>query len=341
MQALRTLPLRFSAVLLLAVAGACSDGSDHIIDIDATGEVMVVLYRDDNLNAAFNSNVDQILEGVNIDLRVSGALNTRRGGVTDTAGRRAFNVPVGRYVVVVEDTVLSDSLEVSAGSAPFSVTAGDSVVVPVALSYHEISIGEARVLALGQTAWVRGIVMNSPSVFGDSTVHLVDDSAAIRVTSVRPNLPVLPGDSALFLGRRTVRDGQPVIMQVALPVVRGVINPPPPDSISTAVAAIAGGGSLDARFAKVAGVTVTDTATVNNALTLTVTDGTGQLSVILSANTGWGNPNQYAPDAMLDIRGMLVPDPLLPGDWQLKPRQRTDITILPPVPGPNHTGAGH
>jgi hypothetical protein len=46
----------------------------------------------------------------------------------------------------------------------------------------------------------------------------------------------------------------------------------------------------------------------------------------------FGNPNQYAPAAVLDVQGMLVPNPLDPTEFVLKPRQRTDITIRPVPP---------
>jgi hypothetical protein len=119
---------------------------------------------------------------------------------------------------------------------------------------------------------------------------------------------------------------------LVVPVVRGVITPPPPDSISTAAASTASGGTLDARFAKVAAATVSDTATVDGAFTLTVNDGTGDLTVVFSPTVNFGNPNLYAPAVVLDIQGMLVPNPLDPTEFLLKPRQRPDITIRPVPP---------
>lgn len=316
------------AVLALLAAG-CTSNADHVLDVDAEGTAFVFLYRDDNLNSVFNSTVDMPVIGARVDLRLSGAISIRDGGATDTAGIRTIRVPVGRYVVEVDPAVLGDSLIVQSGSAAFTVTAADSILVPVGLAFETVTITAARALPPGRAAWVRGIVMNSPAVYGDSTVHLVDDSAAIRTTHVRPGLPVLPGDSALFLGRRTTRDGQPVIELLVIPVISGVVTPPPPDSVSTAKAATADGGALDARFARVAGAVISDTATVNGTTRLTVSDGSGTLIVELSPNANFGNRNQYVPDVVLDVRGLLVPDPAAIGAWVLKPRFFQDVTIVP------------
>jgi len=329
MHTLPGLRLRIAALALVAAsAAACSTTSDNIVAVDAEGTVYVFLFRDDNLNATYNTGVDLVLEGTNVDLRLNRTLSIRRGGITDSAGVRVFHVAVGRYSVAVDSMVLADSLEIEAGGVDFTVASGDSLPVPVALKYKTITISEARALQPGKAAWVRGIVMNSPGAFGDSTVHIVDDSAAVRTTKVRPGLPLLPGDSVLFLGRRTTRDGQPVIELLVTPIVQGVISPPPPDSIGTGKATTADGGALDARYVKVAGATVSDTATVNNTLRLTVNDGSGSLDVVLSPNVNFGNLNQYAPGARLDIGGLLAPDPLSTGIWVLRPRARQDITVL-------------
>jgi hypothetical protein len=321
----------------MAAAAACSTTSDRILDIDAEGTVLVFLFRDDNLNAAYNSAIDIILKGARVDLRLSGALGRQPGGVTDTLGIRVFRVPVGRYVVDVDQGLLGDTLEVQAGAGEFTVTAGDTVFVPVAVGFPTITITEARALPLGEARWVRGIIMNSPNVFGDSTFHMVDDSAAIRVTNARPNLPVLPGDSALILGRRTMRDGQPTLELQVVPVVPGVINPPPPDSISTGTAATAGGGTLDARFARVTDAALTDTATIDGFFVLTLNDGSGDLHVVQDPSVfgvGGQQPLRvYMPDSTSwNINGMLVPNPLNTSEWVLKPRQRvSDIAQVQPA----------
>ena len=332
MASLRSHRTPAAAALLLVAAAGCSTSPDRILDLDAEGTAFVFLFRDDNLNMVFNNTVDVVLTGVQVDLRLSNAINTRPGGVTDSLGLRVFRVAAGRYVAEVSPDILGDSLVITAGTNPFTVPANDSTLVQVALAFKTITITEARALPLGRAAWVRGIVMNPPGVFGDSTVHIVDDSAAIRTTHVRPGLPLLPGDSALLLGRRTTRDGQPTIELLVVPVVQGLVAAPPPDSISTATASTANGGALDARFAKVAAATVSDTATVDGAFTLTVNDGTGDLTVVFSPIVNFGNPNQYAPAVVLDIQGLLVPNPLDPTEFVLKPRQRPDITIRPVPP---------
>jgi hypothetical protein len=331
----RRLAIPAFAAIVAAASAACSATTDRILDLDAEGTVFVFLYRDDNLNAAYNSAVDIVLKGARVDLRLAGAINRQPGGDTDTLGVRTFRVPVGRYVVEVDQTLLGDTLEVQAGAGAFTVGAGDSILVPVAVGFPTITITEARALPLGEARWVRGIVMNSPNVFGDSTFHIVDDSSAIRVTHARPNLPMLPGDSALILGRRTMRDGQPTLELQVVPVVPGIVNPPPPDSIGTGTAATAGGGALDARFVRVTNAALTDTATVDGFFVLTLNDGSGDLHVVQDPNVFSVGGNQplrvYVPGSTSwTINGMLVPNPLNNSEWRLKPRQRSDITLVPP-----------
>jgi RecJ-like exonuclease len=241
---------------------------------------------------------------------------------------RSFRVPIGRYRAVVNDAVLGDSLEVATGTQEFTVGQNDSIGVIVALTFMTRSIAELRALPLGSKSWVRGVVMNVPSAFGDSTVHLSDSTTAIRASGVRPQLPIAIGDTVRFLGRRTVRDGQPSI-QVFSIVVEAIGTPTPADSLSTLDASMASSGTRDARLVRVAAAMVSDTLTVNGAKTMTVNDGSGPLTIVLPPNTGFNPLAQWRPGISIDAVGLLVPDAASPGKWILKPRNRPDLTILP------------
>jgi DNA/RNA endonuclease YhcR with UshA esterase domain len=269
--------------------------------------------------------------GAHLDIVLRGSRSVVPGGVTDTLGLRVFSASVGRYTVLVAPQVLGDSLEVEAGSGEFTITANDSTLQTVALKYLTYAIIDARSLPTNRRGWIRGVVMNSPGAFGDSTVHLSDDTAAIRLTSVRPNLPIIPGDSVLFLGRRSVSDGQPVflITSTGSVVIQNSGPTPAADSVSSAVAATADGGQRDARLVKVAAAAVSDTVTVSGHKLLTVDDGSGPLTVVLSQSINFGNRNLYQPGITVDVSGLLVPDPVSPGVWLLKPRFGADIAILP------------
>ncbi len=326
---LRTVLSR-ACLLTTIVAGACtSTASDHLLSLNAQGLVFIQLYRDDNRNLVFNPGVDSVVRRAVVSLRMRGALDTLAGAPTDSAGHQVFRVPVGRYSVVVDSAVLSDSLEVVSGSGEFTLGADDSIFVALGLGFHTISIAEARALPLGKKAWVHGIVMNQPGTFGDSTMHLLEDSVGIRFTSVRPNLSALPGDSGAFFGRRAVRDGQPVMQWVITPSLTIFpTNPLPPDSITSAAALTADGGKRDARLVKITGATISDTTTTAGNKVLTVSDGSGSVSVVLSQSIAF-TLTLYKPNVYLDVIGLLAPDPANPGTWYIRPRGRTDLVIRP------------
>jgi hypothetical protein len=327
--------LRYGAVaLLLAATAACSDPiADHVLGIDAVGDVFIFLYLDNDLSTSYVAARDTRLTNISVDLVMRGSATRVHGGVTDSLGIRAFKVPVGRYTVHVDSTVTGDTLELES-NPEFTVVENDTRSYVVGLKYLTYSVDEARSLPTTRRAWMRGVVVNSPNTFGDSTVHVLSDtgSVAIRVVGVRPVFPVIAGDTALFLGQRSERDGQ-IIWLSQLPgpdpVIFSAGPPPVPDTLTSAVAATADGGTRDARFAIVPGATVADTVTISGAKVLHVDDGSGPLAVVLSPNINFGTFSQYVPGAVLDVTGVLIADPAVPGTWVLKPRARVDIVIQP------------
>jgi hypothetical protein len=319
-------------LLLGLAAGGCSDSiSDHVIGLDATGTVFVFLYLDNDLNMTYTPAADTRLTNAQVDLVLRGSQNITPGGVTDTVALRVIQAPVGRYTVRVGSSVLGDSLEVEV-SSEFTLTANDSTSSIVALKYKTYSVEEAKALPTTRRGWMRGHVVNSAGTFGDSTVHVLSDTgnAALRVVSVRPGFPVIGGDTAGFLGRRSVRDGETVWVNSRDPVIFAAGDPPAVDTVMTVVAATADGGKRDARLVLVQNVTVSDTITLSGARTMNVSDGSGTVTIVLAPSINFGQVNQfYKPAIVLDIAGVLVPDPTNPGMWVIKPRGRADITILP------------
>jgi len=330
-----TKQIRYGALaLLLASTAACSDPiADHILGIDAVGDVFIFLYLDNDLSTSYIAVRDTKLTGTWVDLVMHGAATRVRGGPTDTLAIRAFKVPVGRYTVHVDSTVTGDTLELES-NPEFTVVKNDSRTYVVGLKYLTYSVDEARSLPTTRRGWIRGIVVNSPNTFGDSTVHVLSDSGsvAIRVVGVRPVFPVIAGDTALFLGRRSERDGQTIWLSTLPgpdPVIHSAGPLPLPDTLTSAAAASADGGTRDARFAIVRAATVADTTTTGGSKVVHVDDGSGILAVVFAPNINFGPFNQYAPGVVLDVTGVLVPDPAMPGTWVLKPRARADIVIQP------------
>ena len=314
-----------AAALTLAVACE-SPVNQRLLEVDANGSVLVFIYRDDNLNKAYNAGVDRPVANATYSLRMRGGTNVVKV-TTDTAGLNLAGVPAGRYTLEVEATVLGDSLEVIAGTAEFTIAATDTVNRDVIVAYKTVSPTAARASTIGRRVWLNGVALNAPGTFGDSTVHVTDGLSSIRAFAVLP-APIVAGDSVLFLGRVATLDGQPAF-EVASQLVRGARIVVLPDTVTTAEAAAARGGLADAALVRVLDAAIGDTATdpLGNRI-LTVDDGSGALVLILSRNQSWAPINQFTIGAKLHATGVLIPDPAKPSAWLLKPRTRSDVLVF-------------
>ena len=99
---------------------------------------------------------------------------------------------------------------------------------------------------------------------------------------------------------------------------------PIPLAVSTANAATAGGGLLDAALVQITGGIISDTATVAPDFRITVSDGSGPLRILLDGNLQIPR-SIFRPGNSMSVRGVLVPDGV--GGWMLKPRFGGDIVI--------------
>jgi len=93
--------------------------------------------------------------------------------------------------------------------------------------------------------------------------------------------------------------------------------------VKTAVAATASGGTLDAQLVVVDSAVISDTGSVLGGFRLTVSDGSGNLSVILDQRAGFVVPGAFVPPNRFRIVGLLVPTGT--GTWTLKPRSAADL----------------
>jgi hypothetical protein len=308
---------------------ACeSPVAERVIDLNANGHVRVFLFVDTNLNGAFNPGVDTQVDSVILFLRAKGAAADSPSLRTDSAGFAGISAPAGRYRVIIPPAVLGDTLFVINGGDEFTIAANDTIQKGVTLGFGVITPTQARTYTQGRTVWLSGLVLNPPGAFGDSTVHVSDTLNAIRAIDVR-QAPIFIGDSILFFGRRTSRDGQPAFDVDAF-LIRGQVTLRPPDSLSTARAATADGGKRDARLAKVANALISDTSTTASGdRRLRVDDGSGPLDVILAQTLNFNPLSAYSPGVRVDVTGVLVPDPGDFSRWRLKPRGRSDVVIRP------------
>ncbi len=323
------IPTMRHVVAWLAVLSACSNAGDDItFGPLPTGQVNVLVFLDRDGSATATA-LDTVFTSARVALLAPQSDDTIRVKLSDAQGVAVFDtVPIGQYRVVIDTRSIGDSLIVAAiDSASVRLNAGDPPFGVVArLAFPEVSLRAARTLALGKRVFVRGIILAGVQSFSDTTAHLADTSGTLRLTEVSLAAGLTgnsPGDSVVVLGRVGVRSGQPVLTMSRL--IRIASRPAPiPFAVSTANAASANGGALDAALIQITSALISDTATVAPNFRVTVSDGTGNLTVLLDANILFLR-TAFAPGRSMNTRGVLVPDGL--GQWMLKPRVGNDVIL--------------
>ena len=308
----------------LLMAGCSNAGQDRVLGVEATGIIHGLVYFDRNGDGAFGAG-DTIVTGVGISLIATGTFDTIARVKSDTAGAFRFaTVPVGNVTVAVDSTVLVTQgihlLKVSAPSV--LVTPGDSFSIRVAAGYPQVSVAQARGLAIGAKVFVLGVALNQQPAFGDSTVHIADTAMALIVTRVRALVAV--GDSVRWLATRGTRNGQPTLDNPTVLTLATGANTPL-HAVTSAVAGSASAGTLDAALANVAHAKVLDTATVSGSRQLTVNDNSGPLTVQLDSVAGFFGPfvTGDTVGATVTVTGVLVSNGA--GAWVLLPRFPSDV----------------
>lgn len=326
----RTSHVGLAAALLLAAA--CSNaGSDRVLSITATGVVAGAVYFDADGSSSLTAG-DDSLKDVRVELVAAG--DTTR--VIETtlslaSGFYRFNgVPVGAYAVRVDPATIGDTVRVlKVDSATITLLPSESVLVNVGVGFPSSSVAAARALPVGRKLFLTGVVLNGSTAFEDSVVHLVDSSAAIRLTRLRA--AVGAGDSVRVQGTTARRDGLPTFDDVRV-VPLGAGLTPPPSVLTVLQARTAVGGTRDAALAVVRGVTVAFTTGVTTSTAMPVTVGTDTLEVLLDGNADPSfRPGQLGADYIrgnqFDIVGVLQPKST--GVWRLMPRSAADLTLIP------------
>ncbi|MFW6201384.1 MAG: hypothetical protein ACOC8B_02295 [Gemmatimonadota bacterium] len=326
----RTPTLFAAAGLTAALAVGCeSDPGDTLLSIDATGTVVGRAYLDRNGDDRLNLDADGPVSDVRLRLLVADGRELLEDVVTGESGEYAIaEVPVGQYRLAVDSSTVPDSIRVMAiDSADLTVAANDTVVASVRFGYPQLGVDEARETPIGRKIFVTGVSLISWETFGDSTVHLAGDTAALRAMRVRP-AAIGVGDSVRFLGTVSRHLGQPILNDVT-PFVIGAASSPVPDTVSTASAAAADRGRLDAALVHVRDAEVTDTAhLVSGDDRIIVDDGSGELTVIFDRDGIFVVSFSELMSSSIDVTGLLVPNGT--GGWDLKPRSGEDVTVRSP-----------
>lgn len=267
-------------------------------------------------------------------VRVTGTLVTLDASSADLKltvndGSGPIEVFIDRYARITSSTPLIPGVAIDATGllVPLDEGSGRWRLKPrgttdLRAEVPEFSIEAVRRGTYGTMVSFTAVAVNAWSAFGDSTVHLVDPTGAIRSIRVAP-IFLFAGDSVRVTGVVSLVATQPTMMGPTLTVL-GKSQVPPPASIETGVAANANGGVLDAALVRVRG-TVRDSSVVSGGgVTFTINDESGLLTVFIDLRTGIGT-GPWRKDSEVQITGVLVPRP--DGrSWFLKPRTRDDIT---------------
>src|SRR5690606_29690448 len=257
-------------------------------------------------------------------VRIAGAIiqDTARAGNDRVLG---VNDGSGRLEVVLDANIQFDGPFLPGAeftAAGVLVSAGDAWQLKprgraeAVSAVPTMTIAEARGADAGLRISIEGVSLNPWTVYGDSTVHVRDGTGFMRV--VRVLAPVAAGDSIRFTGVVAVRNGEPVLSGVVPAMVEPGVGVGQPDSISTAAAAAAQGGALDAAFVKVVAPIVSTQALPGRDIMVTVNDGSGALEVVLDATLPF-NAASFPPGAIMQATGLLVPTGAA---WTLTPRVR-------------------
>lgn len=296
-----------------AAALAACEGTGKVLEVEATGEVRGVAFVDQNGNGVLDNNQDRALTGAEVRLLVPGSGAVIAKAVTDTAGvYRIEEVPVGRYVVAVDPAVLGDSVQVVSPLQEISVTPGAAQTIRVGVGYPRTSIAEARTRPVGTRVFVEGLVT---AVYGD-TAHVTLGSSSIRAARLRSTTNLsgqaILGDSVRIQGLVSVHRGQPILDDAVLFRLSVLADTLQPRQVSTAAAAGAAGGTLDAARVQVRSATAREVRGGDGQWLLRVDDGSGPVDVWFGATY----PGPFV-GAVLNVTGVLVPAG--GGRWWIRP----------------------
>ena len=276
------------APLLLA---ACDPaGGDLGFGAEPTGDVAVAVYLDRD-GSATPTVPDTVFQGARVSLRPQGGGVAVATVTSDAQGIALFSaVRLGDYLVTVDQASIGDSLLVARiTSDTIRVAAiASQVAATVRLAYPEVSVRQARLLPAGRRVFVRGLVLAGVQLFSDQSSHMADTSLAVRLTTVALQGGLTgnaAGDSVVVLGTVAQANGQPVLSNAR--VTRVATRPAPiPKPVSSAAAANAQNGALDADLVLISSVVVSDSMTVAPHFRIVASDGSGAVTIELDANLG-------------------------------------------------------
>ncbi|MCG6956096.1 MAG: DUF11 domain-containing protein [Gemmatimonadetes bacterium] len=318
------------ALLAVPALRGCKDATSvNLLEIDAAGVVLGTAYLDNNGNGVLDTQ-DPPLPHVPVVLTVAHGGQVVESVETDSTGLFIIrDIPVGAYRLDLGSGALGDSLEAVGSGTDVTVSLADTARVDFGVSYPMISVEEVRRATPGVRVFTSGIALNPRQSFGDGVVHIQGDSLYLRTLNVaRANINT--GDSLRLLGRVKIDQGEPVLDEVTPYILVSAATIPLPVDLSTATAATAKSGNLDAALARIRNAEISDTSTVNGDFHFFVNDGSGRLEVVLRSFLQM-NTATIRPDTTFRVKeltGLLTPFKDETGQlhWRILPRGAADVT---------------
>ena len=277
------------AAAAVVVGLACTDATDvELLQINASGVVSGRAYIDMN-GTRLPDEGDEPLSDVTVLLSSTSDMSPVATVQSQGDGEFIFeDVPVGRYVVRLDSMVLGDSLVTLGPERGVEVTRGTSTEAILGLSYPVLTVEEVRAAAPGTRVFTSGIALNTRRTFSeDHRIFIEGATAYLQATNVPyTNPPIAAGDSVRFLGRTGSQAGQPILDEVTPIILLGQARVTQPREVSTAAAADADGGDLDAALVRIRRAEIRDTLTSDNDFSFTANDGSGPVRVIVRSFLG-------------------------------------------------------
>jgi uncharacterized repeat protein (TIGR01451 family) len=299
------------ASVVLVSGFGCTDATDvELLEITASGSVVGEAYLDLN-GTRFPDAGDVALSGVAVFL--SSAIDRATVATAQTEGDGIFvfeNVPIGSYIVRIDDAVLGDSLVTVGPEINVQVTRGEAPHVVLGLSYPVLTVEEIRAAVPGRKVFTSGIALNTRRTFSeDHRIFIEGATAYLQATNVLyTNPPVAAGDSVRFLGRTVSREGQPMLDEVTPIILVPQARVTQPQDVATATAASADGGRLDASLVRLRNAEIRDTVTSGGDFFFSADDGSGPIRVVVRSFLGRGTSDLGSDTLRVEQAvGMLSP----------------------------------
>jgi hypothetical protein len=273
------------AIILAAVAGACSMQLAPQFSVSGTGDLSGLLFLDRDQNGRFDPSAgDSALANVHVLVYELGTTDVIAGGDTHTDADGRFsisNLPAGTHALQIDTTGISASVSFCLNPVPVSIYLDEDNFVSVDGRVGcVISIADAEAMPLGSHITIRGTVTSSLAQISTGQAYLEDESGGIQLYSpTGPSFAI--GDIIEVSGTLSTYSNE---FEVTPATINSVSpgQPLAPTVATTADAANAGSdpqADLLGRLLTIKAAKLLDVFTTGGGRNAVIDDGSGALTV--------------------------------------------------------------